>query len=185
MKHIDVNNVSDGYLQAKFRTTSLEQTERLAELFAPVASAISKNQKLRIGFMGAGDSGKTSFIKKMLSMIFESQDCIQSINADYSNIYKNAQVGTWWHYDNYGYNHNEDEYENANNISSVHLTEWPGHHNERDPNFHCLWAFYYEGERTQAKLNQDREIDLYVTDEIAETPEFQSFMEKASEYLIN
>ena len=105
-----------------------------------------------------------------------SQNCIQSINSDYSNIYRNEEAGTWWHYDNYGYKHNEDEYRNANDSSSVHLVEWPDHQNEKNSRINCLWAFYYEGERNQAKRIQKREIDFYAPKEIEEMSEYEEFL---------
>lgn len=189
MEYFDVRNVPEGFLRIRFKACTMQETENIAQLFKSVVIAINaakpKNQKLRIGFSGAGASGKSTFIKKILSLVFNVDDRIASFNSDYSNMYRNQEAGTWWHYDNYGHNHRDSDYSRANSGAAVHLVEWPDHHNERNPLFQCLWAFYYEGSKDTASSIKEREIDFYCTDEVWATPEMQQFIEDTSEFRVD
>ena len=187
MDYFDVDHIPEGFLRACFKTSSQAQTQHLAELFAPVVRALIEkaqgNQKICIGLEGEPKSGKTPVAKKLISKL--SAHTIDEDERGFSTLFAMGDNKIGWHHDNEGFTGFQHETleetqalrEMADN-ASLEIVEWP-----LRETFNILFSFYYE-QGIDREQDTPREIELYLTDEIAAMPEFQQFLEDAAPFMI-
>lgn len=202
MEYFDANNIPEGFLRARFKTVSEAQTERLAELFAPVARALFQNasleEQVRLGCTSnVMEVGKTSFIKRMLRHSF---DPVEHDHLRFGTTYTNDKRQVLYHYDYHNIRSDESmnsilsgisifdkflgsiedefnqEIERVKKSSYIHISEWADHEHDNQ-GLNALWSF-------AKQANDDRELSFYCTDEIAAMPETQQFLEDAAPFMI-
>ncbi len=208
MSKLNAKKLPIRYLKAKFQIASAEETRKLAEAFAPVAeklfSQASIFNKSRIGLKGYipfevleesmefFSAGKTVFLKALLAKVLGHDPEYKGSSYTHMKEFTPNLYGLEKHkgkrvcfYDVMRMRHRVKEEKNLlirlnAMLSSSNIVEWP----EADINkrFSCVFEFSLLSEKC---VTDEREIDLYTTDEIAAMPEFEQFLEDAAEFRID
>ncbi|NCT41324.1 MAG: hypothetical protein GW778_06665 [Alphaproteobacteria bacterium] len=192
MEYFDANHIPDGFLRARFKTASAEETLAVMRAFNPVVQALLKNaspqEKLRIGFMGEYGTGKSHCASQLLEQSIQSSFSREFLPEKVSKHFIDTTDNWHSHYDAYAIEMakaRSDYHELvANDMAShtdhaqsaiAHYVEWP--ECDTNLNFNAIWALSTQTQFMDRENASDRDIALYVTDEIMALPETQKFLQ--------
>lgn len=201
LRKINIHDVPDTYLRAAFRTATSTQTQMVAREFAVVVRALRAAQqahrKIRIGFQGHQNGGKTTFCDALVEEL-----CPSEMKESYQNGYSNVAIAPdgmmVHHYDVAGmdylsFQRKPDSYTHIDDFefrqhaivakhADIQIIEWPEKVNR--PRYDWLIEMTHDGNIARFfEGASPRTIKMFCTEEISQLPETRLFIERVSSKL--